>query len=242
MNNRMVSIDFWNTLVDAGSNGEQRQKMRLDAVRDISNRHGMVPSDAAIQQANEAVTRRFDAEWIDRQRTLTTAELVRHMLEALKVPATPAEQSELVEAFMESFFAGPPKPAEGVDKALAEISSYYHLAIISDTRFSPGSVLRRYLEKLDLIRYFSAFAFSDELGVSKPHPTAYSHVLEATSSRPASSWHIGDMQRTDIEGAKAMGMKSILYTGFSTPDSENTTADFHCDKWNLVSDIVLSEI
>ena len=268
MKNNMVSVDFWDTLVRADSNGEKRTEARMKALRTLSRRYGMEPTDEAIREARRHVSRAFDEEWFGNQRTLTTGELVRGMLDVLAIPAKPAETDDLTEAFRESLFEGPPELAEGVREALANLSLYFRLAIISDTMFSPGSVIRRYLEHMDVLQYFDAFAFSDELGVSKPHRKAFESVLQSTGADPEHSWHVGDMLKTDIRGAKAVGMHAILYTGFPgetggpgdpDPDSNLRLAagtygmtngqainlpepDFTCTSWENVADILISEL
>jgi putative hydrolase of the HAD superfamily len=268
MKNMMVSVDFWDTLVRADSNGEKRTDARIAALREVSRRYGVEPTDEAIKEARRHVSRAFDEEWFGKQRTQTTGKLVQGMLDALAIPANPAEVDQLTEAFRESLFLGPPEPAEGVREALANISLYFRLAIISDTMFSPGSVIRRYLEQVELLQYFDAFAFSDELGVSKPHRKAFESVLQATGARPEDSWHVGDMLKTDIRGAKSLGMHAILYTGFAggydqtgspDPDSNRRLApgtyglsngqaanlpepDFVSASWDNVADILISEL
>jgi len=268
MNNSLVSVDFWDTLVRADSNGEKRTEARIYALREVSRRYDKEPTDEAIRQARAHVSRAFDEEWFGKQRTQSTRELVQGMLDALAIPANPAEVDDLTEAFRESLFHGPPEPAEGVKEALANISIYFRLAIISDTMFSPGSVIRRYLDQLDILQYFDAFAFSDEVGVSKPHRKAFETVLKATNARPEHSWHVGDMMKTDIRGAKSLGMHAILYTAFSggtdigsssDPDSnkrlladsngkaigstENLPSpDFVSPSWENVADILISEL
>ena len=244
----MVSVDFWDTLVRADSNGEKRTEARMNAIRTVSQRYGMEPTDEAIRNAREHVSRTFDEEWFGRQRTQTTRELVQAMLDLLTIPAKPAEVDDLTEAFRESLFLGPPELAPGVREALANISLYYRLAIISDTMFSPGSVIRRYLDQMDVLHHFEAFAFSDELGVSKPNRKAYETVLRKTGADPARSWHVGDMLKTDITGAKAVGMQAILYTGFAdvnkSVDSSSTkaTPDYECKSWENMADILISEV
>ncbi len=243
----MVSVDFWDTLVRADSNGEKRTEARMNAIRTVSRRYEMEPTNEAIRNAREHVSRTFDEEWFGRQRTMTTRELVQGMLDLLAIPAKPAEVDDLTEAFRESLFLGPPEPAPGVKEALANISLYYRLAIISDTMFSPGSVIRRYLDQLDILHHFEAFAFSDELGVSKPNRKAYETVLSETGADAGRSWHVGDMLRTDITGAKALGMQAILYTGFadkkkSIDSSTEATPDYECTSWENVADILISEV
>ena len=242
MINKMVSVDFWNTLVDADKNGEKRTDARMQALRSVARQHGMDLGDDAIRQAREEVSRIFDEEWYGRQRTQTTDELVRGMVRVLGIPAAPAQIDELTEAFRQSLFLGPPPLAGGVKESLEAISTYYSLAIISDTMFSPGSVIRTYLDQMGVLKYFQAFAFSDELGVSKPHKKSFETVLKATGAQLSGSWHVGDMLQTDIAGAKSIGLRSILYTGFSTPDSRESSADYNCATWENVADILISEL
>ncbi|TVQ68996.1 MAG: HAD family hydrolase [Balneolaceae bacterium] len=268
MKNTMVSVDFWDTLVRADSNGEKRTEARINALREVSRRYEKEPTEEAIREARAHVSRAFDDEWFGKQRTQSTRELVQGMLDALAIPAKPVEVDDLTEAFRESLFQGPPELAEGIKEALASISIYFPLAIISDTMFSPGSVIRRYLDQMDVLQYFDAFAFSDELGVSKPHRKAFETVLKATDARPERSWHVGDMLKTDIRGAKKLGMHAILYTGFSggadtdspsdpdsnrrlltdsngraiSPSDDLPSPDFVCASWENVSDILISEL
>lgn len=252
MNNNLVSVDFWDTLVRADSNGEKRSEVRMKAVRTLSRRYGKEPTEEAIQNANEHISRAFDEEWFSRQRTQSTEELARSMLDLLAIPANPAEVADLAEAFCESLFLGPPELAPEVKEALAGISIYYRMAIVSDTMFTPGSVIRRYLDQMGILHHFEAFAFSDEVGVSKPHPKAYEKVLRETGADAARSWHVGDMLRTDITGARAMGMKCILYTGISgdsdtkrtksKDSSADASPDYSSDSWENVADILISEL
>ncbi len=251
MNKKMVSVDFWNTLVKADSNADKRAQARMNAVRDLARYHGMKLTDEAIRHSREQLSRAFDEEWFGRQRTQTTEYLAREMIRLLAIPASPKEIDELADFFRESLFLGPPEPAEGIKEALETLSNYYHLSIISDTMFSPGSVIRKYLDHLEVLSFFDAFAFSDELGVSKPHSKAYETVLNATGARPERSWHVGDMLKTDIKGARAVGMKCILYTGFSDQDTSRDNnnhnngspeADFECKTWDAVADILISEL
>ncbi len=241
MKNSMVSIDFWNTLVCHRSNGVNRTQARIRGLRSIARIYDKNPNEEQIQQARKAVSQAFDVEWLGNQRTLTTEELVRGMLVHLNIPAQEKHIEELTATFQESLYEGPPEPAPGIKKALEELSRYYRIGLISDTMFSPGTILRKYLDQIGLLQYFDAFAFSDEMGVSKPHPKPYRYVLQSTGADPALSWHVGDIQQTDIVGAKSMGMGAVLYTGFNKNDQKNSTADFVCEHWEAVADILVSE-
>jgi FMN phosphatase YigB (HAD superfamily) len=66
-----------------------------------------------------------------------------------------------------------------------------------------------------MLDYFSGFAFSDEIGVTKPNEQAFRCALAGMQLPPERVVHIGDLPNTDICGAKAVGMKAILINGIS---------------------------
>ena len=78
------------------------------------------------------------------------------------------ELAELVRLHEEMELEVRPDLAPGVRVALQALQGKYRLGVISDTVFSPGRALRRILEEEGLLDLFEAFAFSDEVGGSKP--------------------------------------------------------------------------
>ena len=84
-------------------------------------------------------------------------------------------------------------------------------ALICDTGFTPGRQVRKYLAEhgLELDHYF----FSDEVGAPKPYPAIFEAALDATGSEAPNTIHIGDLRRTDIAGARAVGMATIRFAG-----------------------------
>jgi putative hydrolase of the HAD superfamily len=230
----LICIDFWNTLVRATSNGEVRRQVRHDALARLAVAYNTGITKEKVGEANQLASRRFDEIWYGEQRTPTTLELVQIIMDHLELRPSREELQDLVVAYQDSLLAGPPDLAPGIHEALAELSGMAPLSIISDTMYSPGRVLRAYMEQKGIARYFSFYVFSDETGVSKPHPKAYRTALTYAKAEPARSWHIGDIQKTDIAGAKAAGMGAILFTGLSDNDRDNTTADHICDTWEDV--------
>ena len=90
--------------------------------------------------------------------------------------------------------------------------------------------------KEDMLEYFSAFSFSDETGVAKPHAFAFRKVLEELNCSPDEALHIGDIERTDIKGAVNVGMRAIKYCGDNSVfldkyRDDSTQAEFVTDSW-----------
>lgn len=62
---------------------------------------------------------------------------------------------------------------------------------------------------------FSPFIATYEFGAVKPDPAPFLKAIEAAGVRPEESVYIGDREETDILGAKAVGMRTIMVWGES---------------------------
>ena len=51
--------------------------------------------------------------------------------------------------------------------------------------------------------------------------------------------HIGDREEKDIKGAKALGMSTILFTGFRDNYKAITTADVIASSWDEIKRMLL---
>jgi putative hydrolase of the HAD superfamily len=72
------------------------------------------------------------------------------------------------------------------------------------------SRLHEVLPALGLAEFFSSVTISTEVGAAKPDPRIFKAALEKHHCAPDQAWHIGDSQKEDYEGAKAVGLRAIL--------------------------------
>jgi len=119
----------------------------------------------------------------------------------------------------------PPEPMPSAVYTLPLLAERYRLAVICDTGYSPGSVLRELLERNGMLAYFEYLYFSNEHGMSKPDVRVFQHTLAALDVRAPEAAHVGDIQRTDIAGAQAAGMAAVHFIGANNHDAERSTAD-----------------
>jgi putative hydrolase of the HAD superfamily len=85
--------------------------------------------------------------------------------------------------------------------------------------------VRRILADKGMIDLLEVLAFSDEVGVPKPHERMFRRALDGISVSPEAAVHVGDLKRTDIAGARAIGMGSVRFNGIYDDESEGPEAD-----------------
>jgi putative hydrolase of the HAD superfamily len=100
------------------------------------------------------------------------------------------------------------RPYPGTKDMLISLKNRgYKLAILSD-----APKLEAYLRlcAMGLDDFFDAIITKEDTGVLKPNRKAFLTVSKALGVPPSRCIMVGDMPERDIEGAKAMGMKTIL--------------------------------
>ncbi|MGE5481050.1 MAG: HAD family hydrolase [Chloroflexota bacterium] len=237
---KAITIDFWNTLFDS-TGGAGRNELRYRALLAEIEAAGPAVAPELFDEAVRASWGYFNNIWIGEQKTPSTSATIAYLWDYLKLPHSLEAIERVADVFSRSIIDHPPALLPGAGEALETLSSRYNLALISDTGFSPGEVLTELLEKEGILRFFSALSFSDETGVSKPNPLAYSSALEKMACSPAEALHIGDIEQTDIVGAKSLGMMAIKFTGDPNAFVENpekTKADFTANTWEEVVEII----
>jgi HAD superfamily hydrolase (TIGR01549 family) len=91
---------------------------------------------------------------------------------------------------------------------LETLSSQYSLGIITNT--SSEQVPDRVLVRLKLNRFFDYVITSSEIGVRKPYPGIFFHIIREMLIRPEEALFIGDSIKHDIVGSNLVNMKSCL--------------------------------
>lgn len=104
-------------------------------------------------------------------------------------------------------------------------SQGFKLGLVSNVTQLP-ELLHRDLKELGFKTRVDAIALSSEIGVRKPRPQIFDHVLEALDVKATDSVFVGDRLVDDIAGAHALGMRAILTHQYrqETPD-ENLMPD-----------------
>jgi len=237
---RLITVDLWNTLLGAAGSA-RRHNARMERLRAYALSYGREPQPQELQQALQRAWEYYNACWRGQQRTPTVVELTEILWRHLGLRHDPARLARLAEELAADILDHPPPLLPGARTALQQLAARYLLGLISDTAFSPGSVLRELLRRYGIAELFTAFSFSDETGVAKPHPHAYRAVLTHLGTLPEQALHIGDLEETDILGAKQLGMHAVLFLGDSDsefPKPQHTRADAIATHWEQVPQLI----
>ncbi len=233
---KAVTFDLWDTIVDDDSDEPKRADRGLRSKRD-QRRHLMwqalnevEPIDlAAVTLAYDTADAGFNLVWKELHINWTLEQRLRVVLNGLGRSLPQAAFDALVEETGRMEVEIPPDPVDGIADALADLSQRYKLAVVSDSIVTPGTGLRAILEGHGLKGYFAGFAFSDEVGHSKPHRAMFDRACGELGVAVEEIVHIGDRDHNDVKGPHALGAKAVLFTAARDADKDKTTADAVCD-------------
>ena len=221
---KAVTLDFWDTLFvsDSGPDHDRLQTQQLVAELGAC---AAPRGEAAVREALLAAYEWFDVVWCEEHRTPSARQTLEQVFATLGV-APPDDVLARTVRFFERLVLGlAPEVVPAVSEVLPRLAAQYKLAIICDTGYAPGAVLRELLLRNDLLQLFDTTYFSNERDASKPDVRAFHHVCDELGVRPGEAVHVGDSQRTDIAGAQAAGMRAVHFLGASDRDGAVSTAD-----------------
>lgn len=95
----------------------------------------------------------------------------------------------------------------------------YRTALLSN---APSSFLRGLLRDHDLEKHFDEIVISSEVGLIKPSAEVFQHLLSKLNVRPEEAVFIDDAGG-NVEAARRLGIKSILYTDVASLIAELKT-------------------
>jgi putative hydrolase of the HAD superfamily len=238
MSIKAISLDFWNTLYYDHQIMYERYNKRMSHLKEALLKNGY-NGELDIEGSFKYCWEHFDKIWKGEQRTLSSRELLITGCEWLGVTLPEEDINRVSIYFEEVLLEHPPTLFEGVKEILPELAEKFKLGITSDTAYTSGRVLRKLLEKDGMLKYFSAFTFSDEIAHSKPHAEAFQSTLNQFGIKPEETIHIGDNEDTDIKGAIEAGMKAVMFKGAYERDISFTEADFIANDWRELKKVLM---
>ncbi|HZO06039.1 MAG TPA: HAD family hydrolase [Solirubrobacterales bacterium] len=203
-----VTFDFWNTIARVRGQMVAARVRTVGAVLAQGERE-VEPEE--LTAALERVAAHWERSW-EAGTHLHPRDGAAMLVRELGVEG--AAEELVAEAFLNAGSEAELEIAPGLGPVLAELDGRgVRLGIVCDVGFAGGEQLRALLAREGLLTHFSGWGFSDEVGHYKPSPQIFEAALAALGAPPERALHVGDLRRTDVAGAAALGMGTVRYRG-----------------------------
>jgi len=227
---RAVTFDCWNTLLYEAS-WEVAHGLRVDAILHAARSVGR-------ELAREDAARAFDAAW-ERHMELWESgvasgatEVAHWALAELELKPHGEALPVLVHDFEEASHSGRVLAVDGAHALVEALAGRgLRLGLVCDTGLTPGRVVRRHLDAHGLLAPLGSTIFSDEWSLPKPHAEVFEAVLSELGVEAAQALHVGDLKRTDVAGARAVGMRTVRLRARGDDPSAHPEADHVVDDY-----------
>lgn len=228
---RAVTYDCWGTLLK-DHDWEGAMDIRLSALRRFLDL-----DDAEARGLLDEAWARHDEAW-KQVETFGPGRMAAYCLEARGIDDDDSI-AELTREFEEASIQSGVDAVEGAAETLSALKeAQIGLGLVCDTGFTPGRVVREFLDRTGLLQYLGVLCFSDEVGVPKPGNEIFAKALAELGVRPPEAIHVGDLKRTDIAGARDIGMHGIRFRGVHDDQTDaadaETCIDSHQDLLTII--------
>lgn len=234
---KAVTFDFWNTIARSRS-GEAMVKARHEAVAATCAACDLEIEAALLAATLDEVTASYEGSWSTGTH-FHPSQGAEMLVAALGVEG--AAREAVAEAFLTARRGSKLELAPEIRPCLEALRERgLRLGIVCDVGFTGGEILREFLDREGLLGHFSGWAFSDEVGHYKPAPQSFEAALDALGAGPNEAAHVGDLRRTDIAGAGAIGMTTVRYRGLYDDRGEGgeIEADFVLDSHRELPELI----
>jgi FMN phosphatase YigB (HAD superfamily) len=201
-----VTFDCWQTLLtESGTSRGRSARAR------ILREHTGADLEAAEAALRDA-WREHQLSW-HRRRAFTGRDMTLGSLRALGVTLEATKVERLIDELESEILTHDIVAIAGSRETLEALARRgVRRALICDTGYTPGRVVRQLLARVGLLEHLEVQVFSDEVGVPKPHALMFKAALDGLGVGPRGAVHLGDLRRSDIAGARAYGMGAVRIT------------------------------
>ncbi|MGJ8698138.1 MAG: HAD family hydrolase [Verrucomicrobiaceae bacterium] len=201
---KVICFDLGNTLIEFGPRQIAMQYQRLTGK--LTEMFGTCDADKLKEIRDIQIV----APYHDHYRENDVEQCCRELIEGIyRTTATDAQVEELAEERYQTFISVI-ELADNILPLLSDLGARYRLALLSN--FPCGRSIRDGIKKLGMTPHFDAIVVSGEIGWVKPDPRPYQSLLDQLQEKAENCIYIGDNWLADVQGAKGIGMKSILTT------------------------------
>ncbi|MFW5953294.1 MAG: HAD family hydrolase [Candidatus Natronoplasma sp.] len=128
-----------------------------------------------------------------------------------------------------------PVEIKGAKKLVEYLNSKYELGILTN---STEEIQMQKLRALELTEYFDTYVFSEEVGSRKPDEDIFYHSIDLVDKSSARCLYVGNSFRTDVKGAKKVGMRTCWLNRYGEEKVDGPAADIEIKQLRELLDIL----
>jgi len=225
-----ISFDFWHTLVaePEGLLAALRREAVLEALV-----AGGVAVEEEVLDTRLAQAQALQAEHWRRGEHFDPPQAAIQFADAIEGLGA-VDRERVLSAYLDAGEAVDLKLSPGAAETVATLAADgVQLGIVCDVGLTGSRHLRAVLQRAGILHHFKGWAFSDEVGHYKPSPEIFRHMLDQFELTCGDTvWHVGDLKRTDVAGARQAGLVPIRYRGLFDDTSDAVEADLVIDQFS----------
>jgi len=218
VNIKAVFFDYDDTLIDA--NSARNHACRTVATR-VAQNHGL--NEALVLEAIKNVETRMEANGVFDRRIW-----FREMANSLGIVLNPGEINELVRIYWNSWSSESRVFSDVIPTLKALKRCGYVVGLITNTDGEPG-LKRGRINRDGILNLFDVVIIAgDDTEQVKPSPQPFLEALKIINIKGNEAIYVGDKPGSDIPGAKAVGMCTVIIDRYGTlkPNLMNPRPDY----------------
>jgi FMN phosphatase YigB (HAD superfamily) len=221
----VVTFDLWATLIRPANEVSQTEAAWTAVVCALDPPTEPVAIPAATAAAWQAMVDAWHT-----QQPFTVVNAAAHFLSHIGLESR-GDAEEIASKLAEVAGTDRLRLAPGAIGCLRElVDSGVRVGVICDVGFTPSHRLRAELDRLGVAQYVSHWSFSDQTRLWKPAQELFVAVQGTLGAPAARCAHVGDSRRTDVDGARRAGWRSVRYAEFNDdrsplPDADHVVPD-----------------
>ncbi len=203
---KAIIFDYIGTLVEPKKYALHESKLKLHKALCQA---GLTTNLEEFMDAYTNAHEKYRIIRYEQLKEITNAIWVSEALNNIQCPATveDARLKEGLNVFFQDFIDSlklRPHAKQLINKA----SEHSKIGLVSNFTYAPA--IHASLRKLHIDKFFNAIVISEAIGWRKPNNIIFNEVLRALQVKPEEAVFIGDSPIEDINGAKAVGMRTIF--------------------------------
>jgi putative hydrolase of the HAD superfamily len=202
---KCVGFDLYSTLINADNpNWDGMMKAAFTITQDL----GYKGTYEDFREIRSRIYRKW-REYRERNHVeLKTTIWWKEILEALNLEFNEDDLSKIILASHHQWRIHISLYPE-VKELLSNLKKNYKIVCISN--ISNGALAREDMDIFGILDIFDLVVMSSDLGIRKPSPKIFEHVLNKLNVKKSEMIFIGDTLYDDVQGAKAAGLRMAIH-------------------------------